>query len=311
MRPRRRNDLNDTNKKRNTIIFVIVVVILVFVLLVNGQLSLELADRETAQSAFQVHMIDVGQGDSILVIADGHAMLVDAGDADHGDDVAAYLAQAGIDKLDRLIVSHLHADHFGGAPEVLAGVKAAAIGEPVCPERLLPTNAAFKHYLDAVRSEGAQYRTYAAGDRFKLGSAEVRVLAPKEDAEPEVLNDTSLVLRITYEDRTVLLTGDMESAEETALLADAKDGALSADLLKVAHHGSANTTSEAFVRAAAPQYAFLSCAKENDYGHPAPETLARLDAAGAKCYITAEKGSFYYYYDPASGAEGVHVERKR
>ncbi len=308
---RRRYRLGDPNKKRNTVIFVVVLVILVFVLLVNGQIGLELAERETAQSAFQVHMIDVGQGDAVLVIADGHAMLVDAGDADHGDEAAAYLARMGIDKLDRLVVSHLHADHIGGVPAVLASVKAAQIAEPVCPETLLPTNDTFKHYLTAVRDEGAQYRTYAAGDRFKLGSAEVRVLAPREDAVPEQLNDTSLVLRVTYEDRTVLLTGDMENAEETALLEDYDADALYADVLKVAHHGSAYTTSEAFLKAVEPRYAFISCAKENDYGHPAGQTLDRLAAVGASVHITADEGSFYYYYDPEQGLEGVSAKRRR
>ena len=103
----------------------------------------------------------------------------------------------------------------------------------------------------------------------------------------------------------------MENAEETALLEDYDADALHADVLKVAHHGSAYATSEAFLKAVEPRYAFISCAKENDYGHPAPQTLDRIKAVGASVHITAEKGSFYYYYDPEQGLEGVSAKRRR
>ena len=133
-----------------------------------------------------------------------------------------------------------------------------------------------------------------------------RVLAP-DGTETDDLNNCSLVLRVQYGDCTCLLTGDMEKPEEEQILAHKYE--LQADLLKVGHHGSESSSSEAFLAAVRPDYAVISCAKENDYGHPHAAALERLKVHTDKIYVTAEKGDIVFLYDPATGRRRIVTEK--
>ena len=278
-------------KAKNKLIYGIVIALLVAVALISGRMrTKQIRSVVRSDAPFQIHVIDVGQGDSILVLADGHALLLDAGDPDKGHAVADYLDLLGITEPDYVAVSHLHSDHIGGIAAAVKNRSVQHFAAPVTPESLIPEDTVYQMYERAVRD----VQTLHDGDSFTLGKAEIRVLAPAE-ADVKDLNDTSLVLRIQYEDTVCLLTGDMEAGEEQALLERCPD--LKADLLKVAHHGSASTTSEAFLHAVQPRFAAISCGRDNDYGHPAPETLERLQKAGASVGITAEQGHLAYLYE--------------
>ena len=286
-------------KSKNIIIYAAVVAVLMAVALVSGRMrTRQLQSVVRSDAPFQVHVINVGQGDSILVLADGKAMLIDSGDTNGGRAVADYLDLLGIQELDCAVTTHLHFDHIGGFQDAVKGRKIGSIAEPFTPQALLPDDTAYTMYQKALASfpeDTCPRETLHDGDSFTLGSAEVQVLSPVENAEPSDLNNTSLVLRVQYGDAVCLFMGDLEESEEENLLERHPD--LKADLLKVGHHGSQYATGEAFLKAVQPAYAAISCGKDNDYGHPAPETLERLQAAGAVTDITAEQGTLVYLYE--------------
>ncbi len=300
-------DLSHDHSTRNLIIFCIVVAVLFGVALVSGQLELAVENNtlKTADAEFQVHVLDVGQGDSILVVADGHAMLIDAGEESSGSTVVRYLQRQEIEKLDYAVATHPHSDHIGGFPAVLEAVKVGRIVEADYPAQMTPTGSIYKNFLTAVKQEGARFGVMTAGDTFSLGNAKVTVLAPEEGYAPEDLNNASLVLRVEYQETACILTGDMEEPEEQAILQSGAE--ISADLLKVGHHGSEASTSQAFLDAVDPQYAVISCGRENSYGHPAKGTLERIRAVAEKTYITANDGTVVYLFDADTGESRISV----
>lgn len=302
MRIQRRAPVFESNKSKSRSIWLYcaVIFLLSLVVLYRGRLSWEQEQRKVdfADAEFQVHVIDVGQGDSILVTADGHAMLIDAAEASAAGVITDYLAQQQITSLDYAVATHLHADHIGGFPEVWEAVKPEHIIEPICPDDLLPTSKTYERYLDAAEASGADYTEMQAGDSFTLGNAVVEVLAPVTD-EAKDLNNTSLVLRVQYDDVVCLFTGDMENAEEETVLEQGSD--LKADLLKVGHHGSDTSTGAAFLAEVRPSYAAISCGVDNSYGHPAKETLEKLAGYTDRVYITAEDGDIVFLYDKDTG----------
>lgn len=285
---------------KNKLIYSIVVVILTIVALVSGRYSTQQQDQNQdmtiSDAEFQVHVIDVGQGDSILISADGHTMLIDAAESSASGKIISYLETQGITELDYAAATHMHADHIGGFPKVLAAVRPQVMIEPVFSDSLIPTTKTYEKYLDAVEATGAEYKALRNGDTFMLGNAQVTVLAPVSE-EASSLNNTSMVLRIQYEDIVCLFTGDMETPEEKTILSAVDSTQLKADFLKAGHHGSDTSSGEAFLEQVQPEYAVISCGVDNKYNHPAESTLEHLKAYTDKIYITAQEGDIVFLYD--------------
>jgi competence protein ComEC len=235
-------------------------------------------------------VIDVGQGDSILIISEGKAMLVDAGVRSAGDEVVAYLQSQGVDSLDYLAATHPDADHIGGMAEVLA---AYDVEHDIIAPSLTSDTATYRGLAEAVAAEpNAGFDTPDVGESFKLGDATVECLANGE-GEADT-NDASIVLKVVCAGASVLLTGDISADVERRLV---KDGLpLDSDVLKVAHHGSHNSSDEVFLRAVSPEYAVISAGANNRYGHPRAETLERLSAAGAVIYRTDIDGTVVFLF---------------
>jgi len=234
-------------------------------------------------SSFSVHFLDVGQGDSALILCDGSAMLIDGGEADQSSKLYSFLTAKGITHLDYLVATHPHSDHIGGLSGALQVVRVDTALSPVT-EHDSKQFASLTKYLSL---QDVSLTVPKAGETFSLGSAEVAVLGPVEQ-DWAVLNDASLVLKITYGETSFLFTGDMEEAAEKALLEAGAD--LSADVLKVAHHGSSSSTCETFLAAVSPAHAVISVGEGNAYDHPATDVLARLEAAGAALWRTDLQG---------------------
>ncbi|MBQ8928498.1 MAG: MBL fold metallo-hydrolase [Oscillospiraceae bacterium] len=293
----KKREIPSPPKVRNLVIFCVLVAILLGIALLNARLAhLQQDDSITVSDAdFQVHMIDVGQGDAVLVIADGNAMLIDAGEPEAAGTVCAYLEAQEVGRLTYAVATHMHADHIGGMARVLTWCGAGALLEPGFPEDLTPTNTVYERYLDAIGESGTKVRTLYAGDSFRLGSADVQVLGPVKGETPDSLNNTSLVLRVQYDDVVCLFTGDMERSEEETLLHSGED--LRADLLKAGHHGSETSSGEDFLAAVRPEYVFISCGRDNSYGHPAESTLERLRLWTQDIHVTAEEGHIVFLYD--------------
>jgi beta-lactamase superfamily II metal-dependent hydrolase len=245
-----------------------------------------------------VHVLDVGQGDAILIVAPGgKTALVDASVPGSGKKILAALGRYGVDHIDLLITTHAHADHIGGADEVIKGTKVYKVLDSKVPN----TTKNYEDFLDAIESriENPQdnFITAAPGQTFDLGSgAIISVLAPiqplftKEQLrsggnEP---NANSVVTRLDYGEFSILLTGDAEAQTEERMM---QSGArLAAKVLKVGHHGSKYASSTEFLRAAKFKDAIISCGADNRYGHPSQEVLDRLKAANVRVYRTDLQG---------------------
>ena len=239
------------------------------------------AETEAPAPGFEAHFLNVGEGDSALVLCDGHAALIDGGDKDHSSLVYAYLKSHSVTRLDYVFATHSDADHIGG----LAGaLNFAAADNVFCSVDTADTKA-FADFKKYVEMQGLSITVPEAGAEFELGSAHITLLGPIRQAEGD--NNNSLVLRVVYNGVSILFTGDMEREEEQDLLGSGAE--LKSDILKAAHHGSKYSTTYPFLREVMPDYAVISVG-ENQYGHPTDETLSKLRDAEVKVFRTDLQG---------------------
>lgn len=237
----------------------------------------------------RVTFLDVGQGDAILVeMPDGPRLLVDggpggAGRFDVGERVLApFLWNRPLGRLDVVALSHWDADHSGGLAAVLARFPVGELWESGRGPGGAPETVA------ALARARLPRRVLTAGQRLWLGRAVLTVLAPAP-GPPQAANDESLVLRLDWRGFSLLLPGDLGARGEALMLE--RGGPLHVLALKVAHHGSRSSTGEPFLAAARPRVAVISVGARNPFRHPSPETLARLEAAGARVYRTDRDGA--------------------
>jgi len=240
----------------------------------------------TPEGPLTVHFIDVGQADSILIqLPNDQTILIDAGNNADSDLVVDYLKQQGVSKLDHVIGTHPHEDHIGGLD---VAIKSFDVDNVYLP-RVSHTSQTFKDLLLAIQAKGLKITEAKAGVGLDVGQGlSAKFVAPNSSSY-EDLNNYSAVLKLTYGQTSFLFTGDAEAESESEMLRAGYD--LSADLLKVGHHGSDSSTTPSFLQAVSPGYAVISVGTDNDYGHPAPETIARLDDAGVKIFRTDEQGT--------------------
>ncbi len=269
---------------------------------------------ERPRGELLMEAIDVGQGDSLLVITpDGKTLLVDGGgfgggprevshsdeaqDFDIGEEVVSPALWArGIRRLDAVALSHAHSDHMGGLPAVLRNFR---------PNELWVGNnphfAAYNALLGEADELHVRIRTFRAGDAFAFGDAQVHVLAPFRDYQPgaEPSNNDSLVLHVAFGATSVMLEGDAEAPIEQAMLSEP---GLKSTLLKVGHHGSITSTRPEFFARVAPQWAVISCGLRNRYGHPREEVLEELQQAHVRTFRTDIHGISCFVLDGKSAA---------
>lgn len=250
-------------------------------------------EEQIADGSFEETMLNVGQGLSILLQADGQNMIYDGGGRDSSSYVVAYLKQHDITHLSYMFVSHYDEDHIAGLVGVLHTTSVDTI---VCPDYEADAKI-YASFSSAAEASSAQIVHPSVGDTFSLGNAEITVLGP-ENYTAEAENNRSVASKITYGSFSTIITGDAEYDEESGILKSGLD--INADLYVAGHHGSSNSSSTAFVAAMSPSDVFISCGAGNSYGHPTEKALSVFQKNGCSIYRSDIQGEVTCYADGSS-----------
>lgn len=265
-------------------------IILIGILLVGGIFYPDLFDQVGSED-LEVHYIDVGQGDSILIKAKDKNILIDAGSNSYSDYLIDYLLSENVSQLDYIFATHPHEDHIGSMDEIIDYFQ---VGKIIMPN-VIHTSYAFESLIDSIERNNLTITAASAGDSFDINGAQLHILGPIGENYSN-LNDYSIVLKLLNGKNSFLFTGDAEQISENEIL-DNYYNLLDSDVLKLGHHGSSSSTSEDFLRAVNPDYGVISVGHNNRYGHPDREILDRLELNYVDYYRTDIDGSIVFSSD--------------
>lgn len=259
----------------------------------------------------QLHMLDIGQGDAILLVTpEQHHILIDGGPGN------AVLMQLGsvmalpFNTIDLMVLTHPHIDHMEGLISVLdrMEVKAILLSAPAYE------NPAYEVFLEKVQAEGAQVFFAEATTDFQLGSLHLDVLFPFESKlgeDMENINNASPVIRASDGNVSILLEGDAELEVEAEVLSHYPAATLKADILKAGHHGSRTSSTEAYLDAVQPEWMLISCGMGNTYKHPHPETLEKAEDRGIQVFRTDLEGRISIIFDDYAWTRRIFAPKLR
>ena len=244
----------------------------------------------------EIKVLNVGQGDAILIRKDGQTVLIDTSDLDEHDKFRKELKKAGVSVIDKLIITHPHADHLGGASVLFKEFQVKAVYD----NGLLATAKFYREYLKSVKNKNIPYKQLTRGDVLELAPGVVfKVLSPEKEYIDSGAkwkngkvdyNGSSIVGRLSYGKFAIMLTGDVETAGESMIVKHKEDD-LKCQVLKAGHHGSKTSSSEKFLRAVEAEAVVISCGAGNDYGHPHAQAMKRFNNHKLKIYRTDENGT--------------------
>ena len=282
----------NTSKMINTVLIGIILLISgVFVFIERyGGIG---GPRLPASGTAEVHFIDVGQGDCALIRTGTASILIDSGEYEQYSTVSRYLKRQGITSLDYIVVSHPHTDHMGCMYRIVDSFGARALIMPDVKE-LEPDIPLYRRLMDSVGRQGIPVMYAEAGTSLELGeNCRLEILSPT--AQYEDLNNMSVTVRFVYGNVRFLFTGDIERDAESDILESGQD--ISADVLKVPHHGSGTSSTKIFVQAVSPRYAVFSVGAANDYGHPHSNIVELYRKLGASILRTDMNGNIVFTTD--------------
>jgi competence protein ComEC len=241
--------------------------------------------ENTSYNGLRVSYIDVGQGDSELIQVNGKNLLIDAGPNSSRSKFMSYLDRQDIKKLDYVIATHPDEDHIGGMSDV---IKKYDVDTFIAPKKISNTKT-FENMVQALRNKDIKITLPKPGSKLEMGdNVSAEIMAPNSSSYPDT-NNYSVVLKITYGNTKFLFTGDAEKESEQEMLDRNYD--ISADVLKVGHHGSSSSTSQEFLNRVNPTIAIISCGKNNKYGHPTKKIVNRLKKKNIQIYRTDVDGN--------------------
>ncbi len=283
------------NRRKAKIICVVIVISLIFEFLCligvtnwpQFLSTMNFVDSVKKQeSNFVVYYLDTGQGDCTLIICDDEVMMIDSSTVNQFYNIRKHLFALEFDVIDYLLITHQHDDHLGSATKIINRYSVSNIMMPKLSYDNNVDSLSYDNLINTISSHNINHKSVSCGDSFMLGSALVEILAPmKQDNN---INNMSVMTKITYGNTSFLFTGDSEKEIEKQLLRADID--VSADVLRVSHHGSKTSSIDNFLSAVNPEYAIISCGDDNNYGHPSDETLKNFEEMGMLPYITAIHG---------------------
>ncbi len=254
----------------------------------------EIGNKQEANvNDLQVHYIDVGQADAILIRVPTENgtenMLIDAGTSSgHSDEVITdYLDNLDIDTLEYMMITHPHLDHGGAAAEVIEAYDVENLILPECEA----TQVFWLDMFEAMEAKDLSYIPAEVGDTYRMGDASFTILGPVDTTDVKDKNDYSIVIRLVYGETAFVFTGDATVEVEEQMLAEHPASAFQCDVLKVGHHGSDTSTSQEFLNACDPSLAIIPCGEGNSYGHPHDEIIQRLEEADIPILRTDLEGT--------------------
>lgn len=257
------------------------------------------SDLDPSRPALELVMVDVGQGDGMFIVSPQRkTIVIDTGTSKGGKAMVEAMRDEGLDTVDLMVLTHPHADHIGGADEIIKAMEVERVLDPGFPY----SSRSYERLLELIRERDITFVTARRPRKINLGDGiTLTILAP--DAKPlegtrSDANSNSVVLRLTYGDVSVLFTGDAEIETEELLTSfDGKPEPLESTVLKVAHHGSAHASKHAFLKRVKPKLALISAGRNNKYGHPAVETLKRIRDYTNRIFLTAKHGTIHLRTD--------------
>lgn len=304
---RRRKRYEKINPTAVLIILLIILIIYIASILIDSMRNKDNGSEATnAQSVngtthssvelgeIEYHFIDVGQGDATLIRTPEGDILIDAGENSAEDELKAYLDLCGVDDLYYAIFTHPDSDHIGGADMVLEEYDVLNVIKPDFEK----TTKVYKAMMDAIAAEGCKVYNALPGETYSLGEFDMFVFGPDPANKELDSNNSSIVIKATWGKTTAMLTGDAEKPAEESILRTYSGAELGSMLLKMGHHGSRTSSTDAWLAAVKPSIAIISCGKDNSYGHPHAEALARIKPyVGDLIYRTDLLGSIVFISD--------------
>lgn len=248
---------------------------------------LKLREAPFTRADVSVHFIDVGQGDSTLIMSGDYVVLIDAGEKENGEKVTSYLRAHNISRIDHIIATHPHSDHIGGLEDVINNFETGDLIVPQISEKEAEESFAYKCLLDTAYESGISVCEAVPGMKLELGDSELDILACGGDYEN--INNDSIVSELVHDDNKFLFTADAEAESESDML---RRGVLEdIDVLKAGHHGSSTSSGGEFMEIVKPEFAVISCGAGNSYNHPSESVMRRFGDEKVNVFRTDLQGS--------------------
>ena len=249
----------------------------------NSQEQNQTSNINTNNDLLKIHYLDVGQGDSIFIeLPNNETMLIDAAESNQSENIINYLKNLNYQKIDYVIGTHPHTDHIGGLKDI---INTFEIGKIYMP-KVVSTTKTYENLLQTIKDKNLKINTAKAGATIiDTDTLKINILAPNNDTYTE-LNNYSVVTKITYGTTKFLFMGDAEKLSENEIKED-----VTADVIKIGHHGSSTSSSINFIKKVNAKYGIISVGLNNKYNLPKEETITNWENSGTKIYLTSTNGT--------------------